>query len=413
VLDIRSSVLFVPVRGKEKPCRDPDRAFLERGKNMKKIGVKILTCFLCMLALATVIVVPSFADAASGDFWTNGVKLQNAGYQAFADSVKADAELSGSVEKVYVLNLAGVGNEPGNAAMSNWYATYSADWVPVAYGAIQVDYQDDTGALVYTRQLLGEIQIRAQQSNYLVYRVLENGAQLFNIMWMSSGSVSVDTMDSDAPAFRSNLTVSVYIAHAPSCATESKWYCNPIGMEEYSLADYTAGYNGGYTVGQNAGYNSGYNDGYEIGESDGWDFGYDDGHSEGYQAGLDYCESNNHSSLEGVGYEKGYSAGVTAGKEYCANNNHEQIEDTGYQSGYNDGYSEGYGVGYSSGETGALNEKETFKEMVFAIFDAPARLIDGMLDFDLLGINVAGFVKTILTLAVVAAIVVVLVKFIL
>lgn len=52
-----------------------------------------------------------------------------------------------------------------------------------------------------------------------------------------------------------------------------------------------------------------------------------------------------------------------------------------------------------------------FKNMVFSIFEAPAVLMEGMLDFDLFGVNLYALVKTLLTLAVVAAVVIVLIKF--
>ena len=54
----------------------------------------------------------------------------------------------------------------------------------------------------------------------------------------------------------------------------------------------------------------------------------------------------------------------------------------------------------------------TFKDVVFAIFDAPIRLIDGMLNFDIFGINLSGVVKTLITLAVVALVVFSILKFV-
>lgn len=76
--------------------------------------------------------------------------------------------------------------------------------------------------------------------------------------------------------------------------------------------------------------------------------------------------------------------------------------------GFSFGYSEGfrsYSEGFSDGETSALNATNTFGDLVIGIFEAPGRLIESMLDFDILGINVAGFVKVLLTLSVTAAIV--------
>lgn len=92
----------------------------------------------------------------------------------------------------------------------------------------------------------------------------------------------------------------------------------------------------------------------------------------------------------------------------------------GWQEGEKQGREDGYQMGYEAGleaASGSSDENkamlEELKEFVYAIFDAPARLINSMLDFDFFGINVAGFVRTILTLTVVGAIVFVLIKLIL
>ena len=88
----------------------------------------------------------------------------------------------------------------------------------------------------------------------------------------------------------------------------------------------------------------------------------------------------------------------------------------GEKQGREDGYEMGYEAGVADGEKNAAEGSamiEELKEGVYAIFDAPARLINSMLDFDFFGINVAGFVRTILTLVVVGAIVFVLIKLIL
>ena len=67
--------------------------------------------------------------------------------------------------------------------------------------------------------------------------------------------------------------------------------------------------------------------------------------------------------------------------------------------------------GFGAGQNDMAETTQSFKDMVFAIFDAPVTLIDGMLGFEIFGINMAGLVKTIITLAVVALIVFVILKF--
>lgn len=88
-----------------------------------------------------------------------------------------------------------------------------------------------------------------------------------------------------------------------------------------------------------------------------------------------------------------------------------------YNKGYNDGFAKGeevheldYSNGFSAGQTETLNSGNTFKDMIFAIFGAPVELINGILDFNLLGINVLSLVKTLVTLAITALIVVGILK---
>lgn len=107
------------------------------------------------------------------------------------------------------------------------------------------------------------------------------------------------------------------------------------------------------------------------------------------------------------GHTVGYDDGVKAGESLHAND---------YQNGYGDGYTEGEAVGWQNGEAHGITETQNtvkgVKNVVFAIFDAPVRLIDGMLDFELFGINLSATVKVIITLAVVAAIVAAIMKFV-
>ena len=84
--------------------------------------------------------------------------------------------------------------------------------------------------------------------------------------------------------------------------------------------------------------------------------------------------------------------------------------DQGWIDGNTQGYDLGHEEGYRLGETDALNGNETLKDLIFAIFGAPIELINGMLDFDLFGINVASLVKTLLTLSITALIVWVIIK---
>ena len=122
-----------------------------------------------------------------------------------------------------------------------------------------------------------------------------------------------------------------------------------------------------------------------------------------------------------AGIEDGYDDAWADGNNYGYNNGFIDGKKDGYELGYDDGVSESYDLGFDDGwadgnnhgVTDTLNSTSTFKDMVFAIFDAPVSLVNNMLDFDLLGINVLSLSKTVLTVAVIAVIVTVLIKFIL
>ena len=83
-----------------------------------------------------------------------------------------------------------------------------------------------------------------------------------------------------------------------------------------------------------------------------------------------------------------------------------------FDSGVNEGYEAGYSIGYSDGEANGELMTDGFKDMAFAIFEAPSVLVGSMLDFDFFGINLYSLLKTLLTMSVVAAIVIVLIKFV-
>lgn len=92
-----------------------------------------------------------------------------------------------------------------------------------------------------------------------------------------------------------------------------------------------------------------------------------------------------------------------------------EVTDSGdaYNAGYAAGeaaHADDYKNGFAAGQTDAMNSTTSLKDMIFSIFSAPADLINGILDFDLFGINLASLVKTLITLAVTALIVVFLIK---
>lgn len=102
-------------------------------------------------------------------------------------------------------------------------------------------------------------------------------------------------------------------------------------------------------------------------------------------------------------YSLGYSQGFTAG------------ETTGYSTGYDAGKTEGQSIGYTTGYGAgkayglALGSDYTFMSFFSAIFDAPIQALTGLLNFEILGVNLFNFVTALFTLGLILA----LVKFIL
>ncbi len=82
---------------------------------------------------------------------------------------------------------------------------------------------------------------------------------------------------------------------------------------------------------------------------------------------------------------------------------------SGYDTGYGYGYEEGNIKGFTDGKAEGMRVSEKgshdLQNMIISIFEAPSVLMDSMLDFDIFGINIAGFVKALLTMSVVAVIV--------
>lgn len=122
------------------------------------------------------------------------------------------------------------------------------------------------------------------------------------------------------------------------------------------------------------------------------DIAFNAGYGEGYDemwniADERYNEIAEEAKYEGesIGYEKGYAAA-------------EALHANDYQNGF------------AAGQTDAMNSTSSLKDMIFSIFSAPGDLINGILDFDLFGINMASLVKTLITLAITALIIVFLIK---
>ena len=107
----------------------------------------------------------------------------------------------------------------------------------------------------------------------------------------------------------------------------------------------------------------------------------------------------NNDYLNSQQYQLGYSSGYQRGKN------------DGYTEGYSAGtgavsesqYNAGYSAGYSAGVIGANNY--SFLGLISAVIDAPIQAFTGLFNFELLGVNILGFITSLFTLAVIITIV--------
>ncbi len=94
-------------------------------------------------------------------------------------------------------------------------------------------------------------------------------------------------------------------------------------------------------------------------------------------------------------YSTGYSNGYTAGAAASA--------DIYYQSGYNDGNIYGYNRGYNAGLDNSGNYN--FTNLLSAVIDTPVKYFQSLFNFELLGVNLSGFLTALFTLCVIVTIV--------
>lgn len=96
-------------------------------------------------------------------------------------------------------------------------------------------------------------------------------------------------------------------------------------------------------------------------------------------------------------YQLGYNTGYGKGNSNGYNNGYQSGYDIGYNEGKAYGYNEGFNKGYEQG-TGSDN---TLVGMIYAIVDAPFKVLKDSMNFNFLGINVADFIFSALTMIIV------------
>lgn len=96
-------------------------------------------------------------------------------------------------------------------------------------------------------------------------------------------------------------------------------------------------------------------------------------------------------------YQIGYNTGYDKGNSIGYNAGYQSGYDTGYNEGKAYGYSDGFNKGYELGAGG----NNTLVGMIYAIVDAPFKVLKDSMNFNFLGINVADFIFSALTMIIV------------
>lgn len=94
-----------------------------------------------------------------------------------------------------------------------------------------------------------------------------------------------------------------------------------------------------------------------------------------------------------IGYNDGYSSGYSSG--------YDSGTGAGYNTGYAEGNKQGYSTGYNDGYEIGFGQTNYLRTTVFAIADTPIRVFKQIFDFNILGINIAGIVLSIMSLFVI------------
>lgn len=375
---------------------------------MKKKCVKILTMIICMVSLVSALVIAPSADITDmeyNDYERIEARFDPSLFPVTVDSTTGLPLGTTNIEIEY------------NQSIQGWLSlsTSSSDYNSQDYYFNKIKIKSSLSYASGSTTVYYTLQVFLDDVNSISYTVHnKNGSPyMYSLWYLLNGSgttwymVNGDTFDLTLfyiPSALSNLS----IQNSTNAIVNYKQFSS-IGTTNFTKvpqALYSDGYadglanapsDGGYDDGYTDGYDEGYIKGVDFGLEEGYGNGYDQGSIDGYQDG--YTDGENEGY--GIGYDDGYSIG-----------NEEGYSD-GYDYGYIDGEKYGWDNGFGAGQNDMAETSHTFKEMVFAIFDAPSRLIDSMLNFDIFGINLAGLVKTIITIAVVAVILVILLKWLL
>lgn len=117
----------------------------------------------------------------------------------------------------------------------------------------------------------------------------------------------------------------------------------------------------------------------------------------------DYSTTYYFQSNSNIADNEYYNQGYQTGKLDGFNNGYSVGESEGYNNGYNSGYNIGFNTGYSEGSEDS--NQYTFLNLVSSTIDAPLTYFQSLFNFELLGVNLQGFLMALFTLCVIVTIV--------
>lgn len=112
-----------------------------------------------------------------------------------------------------------------------------------------------------------------------------------------------------------------------------------------------------------------------------------------------YYYNNDLNLTDNEYYNQGYSAGQTNGY----NTGYSVGESAGYNEGFSIGQTTGYNNGYSDGMEDS--NQYTFMSLISSTIDAPVKYFQSLFNFELLGVNLQGFLTGLFTLCIIVTIV--------
>ena len=85
--------------------------------------------------------------------------------------------------------------------------------------------------------------------------------------------------------------------------------------------------------------------------------------------------------------------------------NPEGVNSEAWQNYWKQYYNNGYNKGYESGYNAGSSDSGTFANMIFAVIDAPVKTINGLLDFEVLGVNMRNFFLSLVSVTLIGFII--------